>query len=122
MSAVRIERWGFIIALLMLAISIAWMQPGVSLSLLGGAAISVGSFMLMRLIVEGALKRRGITRAALVAAAFLKLAILGVVLWWVVTRLAIRPFPFMIGLSTIVLAVGVESQYARWKRTGEDVT
>jgi len=122
MSAVRIERWGLAVALLMLAISIAWMQPMVSLSLLGGAAISVGSFMLMRLIVEGALKRRGVTRAALIAAAFLKLAVVGVVLWWVVTRLAIRPLPFLVGLSTIMLAIGVESQYARGKKTGEDVT
>lgn len=82
-----------------------------ALSLATGSAAAIISFVVLVLTVVkahgrgGGLGRSG---AAVLAVGFLKLAVLGVVIWWLVSRRMIEPLTFLGGFSTVVLALIVE--------------
>lgn len=111
MSLARIERISFGVAAVMVLISALWLNWRITLSVLGGAAISIGSFAVLRFTMGQALARTGGLRVAFVLAAFLKLAALGFILWLVVRYLPINPWGFITGLSAILVSIMLESAY-----------
>ncbi len=113
MSAVRIERIALVLTSLLVGISILWMSPPVSISLLGGSAIAMVSFALLRLCLVGAITSGGTARIFLIVAAGLKLLVVGVVLWLIIAHLSVRAIPFLIGLSVIVAAIVIEALYVQ---------
>lgn len=82
-----------------------------AISLVSGAAAAIASFIVLVLTImrtlggRGGLGRSGV---AVLAVGFLKLALLGTVIWWLVSRRMIEPFTFLGGFSTVVLALIVE--------------
>lgn len=112
MSLLRIEKWCLLIAISMALVSLLWRSAAISLSIVGGAALSFASFMLLRTLVERALRGSVAKRGLLVGAMMLKLAVIGVVLWVVILHAPVHIISFMAGLSALIVAVLVEAMYA----------
>jgi len=85
-----------------------------------GVVFSLLNFWLLIRIVEGlreGLSEAGAVQVGWLAAKFLlKLALSGIVLWWVVTQSGIAPMPFIAGLSCSILpiiGIGLGVNHAR---------
>lgn len=80
------------------------------LSIPAGAVAAVGSFLVLALVVShsaaGAAGKRGRGSVAAVAIiGCIKLALIGVALWWLINRALIEPLAFLAGFSTMVAAL-----------------
>ncbi len=107
MKEIRLS--AFLVAAAMALASLYFRSANITLSVIGGSAIVILSFELLGFVVSRAVgKGKGLS-AALVLIAVFKLLLLGTVLWFVVTRLPVNGVALLVGLSTILCAVGVST-------------
>ena len=110
----RIEKTSLVVASIMVLVSLAWMNVSVSASVAGGAAIAIGSFVLLHLFVRRAFGGSGTSRVTFLVAIVVKLAVVATILWVIVVYVPIQPVAFLVGLSAILISLLVEAAFA-WK-------
>ena len=103
----RIRLIAILISAILAAASLYFRSAQITLSVIAGSAIVVGSFELLSLIIGRAMGRENKSPAVFIIAAFFKLTLLGLVLWFVVVHTPIHMLAFLVGLSTIVLSVAI---------------
>jgi len=103
----RIRFIAMFIAVVMMLGSFYFRSVNVTLSILAGSAIVIISFELLHVIVSRALSAKP-SKLFIVILAAIKFVILGILLWFVVVKLPIHPVAFLVGLMTMILAIGVE--------------
>jgi len=111
MSLIRIEKWCMLAAVGMLIASIWWGSLSVSLSLLAGAVISFASYAILRILISRTVGSGGVKRIVLLIMMFLKLIFVGIILWFMVSYVPINSISFLVGLSTLMIALLVETFY-----------
>ncbi len=107
----RVLLIAFLLALASSAAALVFNRTDCAVSLAAGATAAMVSFIVLVLTVTRALaggRKAGRAGAVVLAAGFLKLALLGAALWWLVSRKMIEPITFLAGFSTVVLALIVE--------------
>ena len=101
-AAVRMTVWvaGFGAATSLAALLLAGVHAGLSVAT--GAALALGNFMLLRVIVQkivvGDMQQKG----PVVLLLFLKMGALMGLVYWLIARQWVAPIPFIVGLSTLV--------------------
>lgn len=96
---------GVLTAILVLG-SVYYMSPKISLSLVGGSGIGAANFYLLTRAIQGLLGGGTVGKGRLSALFFLKfLALAGI--FFVILKLPIHTLAFLLGFSTIVVAVAV---------------
>jgi hypothetical protein len=105
----QIRFYAFAVAAAMALVSLCFRSLHITLSVIGGSAAVILSFELLGFVVSRAIGKSKKLSAALVLVAVFKLLLLGVVLWFAVTRLPVNALAFLAGLSTIVCAVAVST-------------
>ena len=106
-----------IVALAMSAAAVIAGQPGSATSIAAGAAVAMVSFLVLVFSVARSIAGEGAggrSHVAVLAIGFLKLGLIGVALWWLVSRKLIDPIMFLAGFSSVVIALLIEG--ARLKR------
>jgi len=108
----RIEKLNIIIGILLVAVSfIIWQDSKLSLSLALGSVIGGANFwMLVKLV--GKIFGDGPSKWRFGLAIVLKFLVLILVLWLVVNRFPVHMIAFLVGLSTIVLAVIISQLFS----------
>lgn len=108
---VRVLITSLVIALVLVGASWAFGRPDYAISLAAGAAVAMASFAVLVLTVARAFSGEsgiGRSNAAVLAIGFLKLGLLGIALWWLVSREMIEPLTFLAGFSSVVVALLIE--------------
>lgn len=95
-----------------LAAAIRWGTPQAVLSIAAGAGIAMASFAVLAAVLLRAIKggRGGVAIAFL---GMFKMAIIGMVLWWLLRKGIVEPLAFLGGFSTMVAALIVEGLRGR---------
>lgn len=105
----RLEYFNWAVLVLGALVSVYWQNKAITLSFLAGAGLTAFNFRLLRHIVAALCGGRVTTKKKLVAQIVLKfvggLALLTILM--VVFKP--KPIPFLLGLSTIVIAIMVEA-------------
>jgi hypothetical protein len=96
--------------LILMAISVvASRHPIETVSLLAGTSVAIASFLVLVFTVLWTMADDGGgTKPFVIVIGFVKLGLLGAVLWWLVSRDLVHPITFLAGFSTVVLALLVE--------------
>ncbi|MFH0800069.1 MAG: hypothetical protein V2A66_07820 [Pseudomonadota bacterium] len=94
-----------------LVASWAWGSARASVSLASGFAVAAASFAVIALVVVRSLGGTGGKGYPVLIAilGMVKMAVIGAVLWWLLSRGHVEPISFLCGFSTVVLALIVEA-------------
>lgn len=103
MTLNTLNKISYLVAALMILASIYYRSFNITLSVTLGAAIVIISFRLLCWLVANSFKEG--RKWNLVIIAFLKLILLGGILWLVVVKLPVHNIALLAGLSTMVVAV-----------------
>lgn len=95
------------IALLASALSIALGSSRMAISIASGWIISLASFVVLAITVLKAFAGRNKASSLWALLGILKLLILGVILWWLLTNGVVEPLAFLGGFSTMVLSLAI---------------
>jgi len=82
-----------------------------SLSIVAGAVLAMASFAAVVLTVSRSLpggSGTGRSHAWVLGLGFLKMGLIGALLWWLISTKSIEPVAFLAGFSTVVMALVVE--------------
>jgi hypothetical protein len=115
---VRVLITSLVIVLVLVGASLVFGRPDYAISLAAGAAASMASFAVLVFTVARAFSgASGICRsnAVVLAIGFLKLGLLGAALWWLVSREMIEPLTFLVGFSSVVVALLIEGMRLKWR-------
>lgn len=85
--------------------------PNAAISPLAGAAVAIASFFVLVFTVTMSVDDDGRGRYAkgfVIALGFVKLGVIGVLIWWLVSRNMIDPITFLAGFSSVVVALMIE--------------
>ncbi len=85
-----------------------------ALSVAIGAIISTLSFGVLALVIYKSMTGEGRAVILITLLGTIKVMVLGVLLWWLISHGVAEPIPFMIGFGTMVLTLIIESM--RFKR------
>ncbi|HKP61438.1 MAG TPA: ATP synthase subunit I [Polyangiales bacterium] len=98
----RMTVWvaGFGAATSLAALALAGVHAGLSVAT--GAALALGNFMLLRVIVQKIVVGDMHQKGPVVGLLFLKMGALMGLVYLVIARHWVEPVPFMVGLSTLV--------------------
>lgn len=96
--------------------SIYYMSPKISLSLLGGSVIGAANFYLLTRAVQALLGGGAASKRRLAALFFFKLVALAGI-FVIILKLPIHTVAFLVGLSTIVVAVTIGGLLPNGKAT-----
>jgi ATP synthase I subunit len=107
-SVRRLERNNLILVLLGTIVSCYFQNARLTLSFLAGGTMTVVNLRLIRLIVAALTGEKTPSKGKLVAQVLLKFAGMIGVLAFVMLVLRPAPIPFLLGLSTIVVAIMIE--------------
>ena len=116
---VRVLITSLVIALVFVGASWAFGRPDYAISLAAGAVVAMASFAVLVFTVARAFSgAKGICRsnAAVLVIGFLKLGLLGAALWWLVSRKMVEPLTFMVGFSSVVVALLIEGMRLNRRR------
>lgn len=100
-----------VLALAMSAVAALVGQPETAVSIAAGAVAAIVSFLVLVFAVARSLAGEGgggRSSAAILAISFVKLGLIGAALWWLVSRRMIEPITFLVGFSSVVIALLVE--------------
>lgn len=86
-----------------LAASFAFSSIKTTLSLLAGSIVSSASFLALVIVVVHAMMGRH--SIWLVLLGFVKMCLIGTLLWWLVSSRLVEPLSFLAGFSTLVVAL-----------------
>ncbi len=93
--------------------------PELLVSVVAGFAAAMISFLVLVMSVSTSLSsktRSAGSNAAIAVVCFAKLVLLGLALWWLVSRRMIEPATFLAGFTSLVIALVIEGM--RMKRRG----
>jgi hypothetical protein len=111
----EIEKRNLLILAALVLGSLYFLSFRITGSLLLGGAIAAGNFRLLCRVVEGLIARqKGEKKGSIYPLILLKFLVLLGVIGLVVVKFPIHAFAFLIGLSSIVLAIVSEGFYARF--------
>ena len=98
-----------IAAVLMSAVVVIISGTENAASLAAGAAVAIASFFVLVFTVTRSMSDgSNFSKAAIAGLGFLKLGLIGVLLWWLVSKKMIEPITFLAGFSTVVIALLIE--------------
>jgi len=94
--------------------------PRTALSVGAGLVVSMASFGVLVGLVHRSLSGcSGVGMGLMVGLGLVKLAIIGAVLWWLVSRGMVGPMAFMAGFSAMVVSLVFEGLRSGRRREGE---
>ncbi|MFH1829696.1 MAG: ATP synthase subunit I [Pseudomonadota bacterium] len=97
-----------VVALIMAIIAVAVGTTDNAVSVVIGSLVAIASFLVLVAVVVQTLGPSKWSKALVAGIGFLKLAILGAVLWWLVADKIIEPITFLAGFSSVVVALVIE--------------
>jgi len=111
--AKSIEKRNLYILALFVMVSLAFLSVNITLSVMAGGLITVVNFRILWKGVEGLLQKKQVSQGLLYLGIFIKFILLIGLIGIIVIKLPIHTGAFLIGLSSIVLALISEVFYAR---------
>lgn len=95
-------------------VALAWLLAGTTTAAAAmvGAAVATVNWIALRWFVSRALNTSDRSRAGLMVLLGAKMLVLGLVCWGLLTRFALEPFGFALGLSALVLGIFLGSVFA----------
>jgi hypothetical protein len=111
--AVRVVLTALATAFVMAVVVIAMSSFENAFSVAVGSAVAIASFLVLVAVVTKTLTPSTWPQAVIVGIGFLKLGILGVILWWLVSNKHVEPITFLAGFSSVVVALLIEGVRGR---------
>jgi len=107
------------IAAAMAAAALVMGRGQAALSIGVGAVVAMAGFAVLAGTISGSQGSTGRWRVGLLAGiGMIKLGVIGVVLWWLISRALVGPFSFLAGFSTMVAALIIGGLRAGRARAG----
>ncbi len=107
------------VALIMAAVVMLIDKAVNAVSVVIGALVAIASFLVLVWMVTKAVSPSRWPKALVAGIGFLKLGVLGAILWWLVSNKLIEPITFLAGFSSVVVALVIEG--IRLRRTTDKV-
>ncbi len=95
------------ILLFTLIAALIWGNTRIQISLAAGFAVASASFAILSIVVIRLLVGKGSSAWVFLLGIF-KIILVGVLLWWIVSKGIVEPLSFLGGFSTLVMALMVE--------------
>lgn len=96
------------VALIMSAVVGLADKPENAISVAIGALTAIASFLVLVWMVAKTFAPGGWPKALVAGIGFVKLGLLGAILWWLVSNKLIEPITFLAGFSSVVVALIIE--------------
>lgn len=101
------------------------MGSAFTLGIILGGLVIIGNFNMLQKTIRGAFGPDGVMKSkkmSIIAKYYFRLAILGIIIYMLITRAGVDPIGLAVGLSTVVISILYFGIRAIWKTSSEETT